>query len=172
MAKFSEINTSFAVYENGFDFYGIADITLPNVQQITEAMEGAGVSGKYDAIVVGHVEAMKMSLQFRNPTEDAFKLFTPETHILDLRGNVQERDTVNGVKKVPVKHVVQCEPINLDLGKLANYAKGDTKAEYTVSSITTYINGKEVLAVSPFDSIYRINGVDYLEEERKNLGKA
>ena len=172
MSQFSEINTSFAVYENAVDFYGIADITLPNIQQITESMEGAGVAGKYDAVVRGHIDTMKMSIQFRNPTADAFKLFTPETHQLDLRGNIQERDTVSGVRNVGVKHVVTCEPINLDLGKLANYAKGDTKAEYTVTSITTYMNGKEVLCVDPFNYTFRVNGKDYLEEPRKNLGKA
>ena len=172
MSRFSEIITAFAMYENAVDFYGIADITLPAVAQITESMEGAGVAGKYDAVVTGHIEAMKMTVSFRNPTRDAYKLFTPTEHQLDLRANIQERDTVAGVQNIAVKHIVKATPINLEPGNLKNYSTGDTKSEFSVSYLATYINGEKVMEIDPFNYIYNVDGKDYLEDVRKNLGKA
>ena len=92
MAQFSEINIAFRVYENAVDYYGIADVDLPDITQITEEMQGAGFAGKYDAVIIGHIEAMKTTINFRNPTKIAYNLFTPVEHQLDLRANVQERD--------------------------------------------------------------------------------
>ena len=96
MAQFSEINIAFRVYENAVDYYGIADVDLPDITQITEEMQGAGFAGKYDAVIIGHIEAMKTTINFRNPTKIAYNLFTPVEHQLDLRANVQERDTKTG----------------------------------------------------------------------------
>lgn len=172
MADFSEVTKCFAIYENAIDFYGIADITLPSITQLTESMEGAGVAGKYDAIISGHIEAMKMSLSFRNPTKDAFKLFTPEIHQLDLRAVIQERNSTDGVKDVGVKHVIKAEPINLDLGNVKMYSSSDTKSEFAVTYFATYMDGEEKLMIDPFNYIYRVNGKDYLDDVRKKLGKA
>ena len=113
MAQFSEINIAFRVYENAVDYYGIADVDLPDITQITEEMQGAGFAGKYDAVIIGHIEAMKTTINFRNPTKIAYNLFTPVEHQLDLRANVQERDTVSGVRQVAVKHILKCTPITL-----------------------------------------------------------
>lgn len=172
MAKsnFTEQITGFKLYENENDFYGIAEVKLPSIAQITADMDGAGVAGKYTSVVKGHVEAMKMTITLRNPTDIAFKLFTPVDHQLDLRVNLQERDSVKGVHDVQMKHVIKCRPINLDPGKVANYATGDASAEFAVDYFATFVDGKEKLVVDPFNYIYRIDGVDYLEDVRKNLG--
>ena len=172
MAEFSEVIKCFAMYENAVDFYGVADITLPNISQLTESMEGAGVAGKYDAVIKGHIEAMKMSLSFRNPTKDAYKLFSPVEHQLDLRAVIQERDSVSGVRDVGLKHIVKATPINLDMGNLKMYSTADTKSEFSVTYFATYMDGVEKLVIDPFNYIFRVDGVDYLEDVRKMLGKA
>lgn len=172
MAQFSEINIAFRVYEDAVDFYGIADVDLPDITQITEEMQGAGFAGKYDAVIIGHIEAMKATINFRNPTQNAYKLFTPVEHQLDLRANVQERDTVSGVRQVAVKHILKCTPITLKTGKLANFSTGDTNAEYAVHYFATFIDGIKTLEVDPANYIFFVDGVDYLAEMRKNLGLA
>lgn len=172
MSKFSEIITGYHMYENEISYYGLAEVELPSITQITESMDGAGVAGKYDAIVRGHVEAMKMTVSMRNPTKDAFKMFTPVEHQFDLRANIQERDTVTGVHDNALKCVVRATPINLDIGKIANYSTGDTKAEFSVSYFAVYVDGAKEIEVDPFNYIFWVDGKDYLEDVRKNLGKA
>lgn len=170
--QFSELITAFRVYENAVDYYGIADVDLPEITQITEEMQGAGFAGKYDATILGHLEAMKATINFRNTTKIAYKLFTPEEHQLDLRANVQERNTVSGVKNVAVKHIMKCTPITLKPGKLANFSTGDTSAEYAVHYFATFVDGEKVLEADPANYIFFVNNKDYLAEVRKNLGLA
>ncbi len=170
--QFSELITAFRVYENAVDNYGIADVQLPDITLITEEMQGAGFAGKYDATILGHIESMKTTINFRNPTKIAFKLFTPVEHQLDLRANVQERNTVSGVKNVSVKHIMKCTPITLKPGKLANFSTGDTSTEYAVHYFATFIDGDKTLEVDPANYIFLVDGKDYLAEVRKNLGLA
>ena len=172
MSQFSEIITGFMVYEDDVHYYGLADVTLPNITQITEEMEGAGVAGKYTSTVMGHIEAMKSTINFRNATENAVKLFRPTEHHLELRANVQERDSVKGAVDLGVKHVLIASPINLDMGKLGNYVKGDSSAEFAVRYYAMYLNGKKKIEVDPFNYIFNVDGVDYLTDIRKNLGMA
>ncbi len=172
MPKFSELITATRIYENSVDYYGIADVTMPNIKQLTETMEGAGVAGQYDAIIKGHIEAMKMTINFRNPTKDAVKLFTPVEHQLDIRSSIQERDTVTGAKDLAEKIVVKATPINLDMGKRANYSKSDTASEFTVTYFAQYLDGEKVIEIDPMNYIFFVDGVDYLEPVRRNLGLA
>lgn len=172
MAQFSELITGFKLFEDDVDYYGVSDVQLPNITQLTEEMEGAGVAGKYTATIMGHIESMKAAVNLRNPTENAIRLFRPDEHHLDCRGNVQERDSVKGVVNVGTKYVLIGTPINLDLGKVGNYIKGESSIEFAVRYLSMFVNGKKQLEVDPFNYIFRVGDKDYLEDIRKNLGMA
>ena len=73
--------TNFAVYEDATEFYGMAEVTLPEITQITEEVKGAGISGAFNGAFVGHIEAMTLTLNFRSVTADAVKLAEPRRKI-------------------------------------------------------------------------------------------
>lgn len=170
MSKFSEIMTGYKIYENETDYYGAGDVELPKIVEITEEMSGAGVSGKYKATVTGALESMEMSINMRNPTSDGARLYEAREHTLTIRVNIQERDTVKGVRQLGIKYVVKFEPYSYEPGKVANYSTGDSKITGAVTYFAQYIDGKETLVADPFNYIYRVNGVDYMADIRKNLG--
>ena len=170
MSKFSEIMTGYKIYEGETDFYGIGDVELPQIVNITEEMSGAGVAGKYKATVIGAIEAMEMAINLRNPTTDGARLNEAREHMLTIRVNVQERDTTKCVKQVGIKYVAKFEPYSYAPGKVANYSTGDSKITGTVTYFAQYVNGVETLLVDQFNYIYRVNGVDYMADIRKNLG--
>ena len=60
--------TNFAVYEDATEYYGMAEVTLPEITQISEEVKGAGIAGTFDGTFVGHLEAMSLTLNFRSPT--------------------------------------------------------------------------------------------------------
>ena len=66
--------TNFAVYEDATEYYGMAEVTLPEITQISEEVKGAGIAGTFDGTFVGHLEAMSLTLNFRSVTTDAIKL--------------------------------------------------------------------------------------------------
>lgn len=170
MPKFSELQTGYKIYEDGLDYYGTGDVDLPKIVEITEEMSGAGVAGKYKATVRGAIEAMEMAINMRNPTRDAAKLNEPRVHLITLRINIQERDTDKGVYQIGVKYVIKFEPYSYEAGKATNFGVSDSKITGAVTYLAQYIDGEETLVVDPFNYVYRVNGVDYMADIRKNLG--
>lgn len=172
MSKIDQTVINFAVYEDATEYYGMAKITLPDITNLTNSISGAGISGNYDAVTLGHIEAMAMTLNFRIVTASAIRLAEPRRHTIDLRAAQQSEDTASGsILTSHVKHVVVLTPKKLSLGTLAPSAAADVSGEYSVSYLATYIDGKKVLEIDPFNFIYYVNGTDYLSDVRKALGK-
>ena len=149
---------SFAVYEDATEFYGMAEVTLPEVSQIAEEVKGAGISGAFNGAFTGQIESMTLTLNFR--------------HQLDLRASQQYWDNVAGKHvQQAVKHVLMVTPTKFAPGKLAPAASAEASGEYAATYFATYINGEKVMEIDILNFIYFINGVDYLAEVRKALGK-
>ena len=164
--------TNFAVYEDATEYYGMAEVTLPEITQISEEVKGAGIAGAFDGTFVGHLEAMSLTLNFRSVTTDAIKLAEPRKHQLDLRAAQQSWDNSTGrYVQQAVKHVLVVSPKKFAPGKLAPASSAEASGEYPVTYYATYIDGKKVLEIDILSFIYYVNGVDYLEDVRKALGK-
>lgn len=172
MSKVNETVINFQVYENGTEYYGMAEVTLPEISYITNEITGAGISGKLESVALGHIEAMTLGLAFRTLTKDAIALLEPRDHQLDLRVAQQDKDTVSGkTKVVALKHVFVVKPKKLSPGKVAPASPADASGEYAVTYWATFIDGKRVLEIDILNFICFIQETDFLEEVRKALGK-
>ena len=150
----------------------MASATLPDLAFLTQSFKGAGIAGNVEVNVLGHLEAMTMSLNFRNFTEDAAKLFEPRRHNISLYVAQQQEDTVNNTLSVQdVKHTFGLVPKTLKGGSLEPAAPSNPSGEYAVRYWKTVVDGKVVLEIDPYNYICTVNSVDYLEPVRKALGK-
>lgn len=164
--------TNFAVYEDATEFYGMAEVTLPEIASITEEVKGAGISGAFNGAFVGHIEAMTLTLNFRSVTTDAIRLTEPRNHQIDLRASQQAWDNAAGrFKQTAVKHILMVTPTKLAPGKLAPASPAEASGEYAVTYFATYIDGVKKLEIDILNFIYFVNGTDYLADVRKALGK-
>lgn len=164
--------TNFAVYEDATEFYGMAEVTLPEIASITEEVKGAGISGAFNGAFVGHIEAMTLTLNFRSVSADAIKLAEPRNHQIDLRASQQTWDNEAGrFKQTSVKHILMVTPTKLAPGKLAPASPAEASGEYAVTYFATYIDGAKKLEIDILNFIYFVNGTDYLADVRKALGK-
>ena len=172
MPKIDETVIGFAVYEDATEYIGISEVTLPESSNITEEISGAGIGGKIESVILGAIEAMSLTLNFRTVTNNAIKLHEPRQHNIDLRAAQQQKDTVKGTTEVvSVKHILVVTPKKLNPGKVATAAAAEVSGEYAVSYYATYIDGKKKLEIDPLNYIYYVNGKDYLADVRKALGK-
>lgn len=172
MSKVNESVINFQVYENANEYYGMAEVGLPEISNITNEVKGAGISGTFENVVLGHIEAMTLTLNFRTLVRDAIALLEPRDHQIDLRVAQQDKDTVSGsTKVVALKHVFICKPKKLNPGKVAPASPADASGEYAVTYWATFINGRKTLEIDILNFIYFVNGKDYLAEVRKALGK-
>lgn len=163
---------SFEVYEGATNFVGVAQATLPNVQFIVSQINGAGIQGNIDSVLPGLMEAMELGLNFRSSTDAAAKLVAPDTHQVELRAAEQHWDTVNHVRKtMELKYVITCVPKQLTAGNLQVGTTPDASGTYSVFHYEAYRDGKQLWAIDPLNYICTVNGVDYLAEVRKAVGK-
>lgn len=163
---------NFAVYEDSVDYAGVAKVTLPDLTALTQTISGAGVAGNIEAVVLGQFEAMTMTINFRTINPHSVKLSEPRYHNIDLRVAQQVENNVAGRLEVqPFKHVLVIIPKTDKGGTVAPASQSDGSGEYSVHYWATYMDGKLVREVDPLNFKYVVNGVDYLADVRKALGK-
>ena len=162
---------NFRAYENGDDLLGVADVTLPSLQAMTETIKGAGLAGEIDSPVLGHYSSIETQLTWRSVYKNNLKLAAPKGLTLDLRGAVQVRDSESGNFVVlPVKVVVRGVPKNLELGKFDVGVATGTTTTLEVDYIKVTVDGSDVLELDKYNYICKIDGTDYLSEVREALG--
>lgn len=172
MARIDEIITNFAVYEDANEYLGMSEAPLPDVANLTEEIKGAGISGNVEGVVLGHIEAMTLTLNFRTVTAAAIRLAEPRIHKIDLRASQQITNTrTSKIEVVAAKHIMRVKPKKFAPGKLAVASTADSSGEYAVFYYALYLAGKKVIEVDPLNFIYYINGTDYLSEVKRALGK-
>ena len=172
MPNFDESVINFAVYEDSVEYVGMAGVTLPNLAAIVQTLSGAGIAGNVEVPVLGHYDVMSLTLNFRTTTEHSVRLSEPRRHNIDLRMAQQIEDTVAGEVKVQsIKHVLVVVPKTDTGGTIAPAAPTNGSGEYSVRYWATYIDGSKVREVDPLNFICEVNGVDYLADVRKAIGK-
>ena len=172
MAKQPEAYIDFEVYEDGKNFLGISQATLPNVAFLTQTITGAGISGNVDAVLTGMMEAMELALNFRSATDAAVSLMAPKRHNIDLRVAEQYWDTSKVAKEIQAdKYVMVVVPKSTNPGNVGPASAADTSGTYSVYYYAGYKNGKKLWEIDPFNYICNIGGTDYMKDVRKALGK-
>ena len=172
MPNFDESVSNFAVYEDSVEYVGMAGVTLPNLAAIVQTLSGAGIAGNVEVPVLGHYDVMSLTLNFRTTTEHSVRLSEPRRHNIDLRMAQQIEDTVAGEVKVQsIKHVLVVVPKTDTGGTIAPAAPTNGSGEYSVRYWATYIDGAKVREIDPLNFICEVNGVDYLADVRKAIGK-
>lgn len=172
MPNFDESVINFAVYEDSVEYVGMAGVTLPNLAAIVQTLSGAGIAGNVEVPVLGHYDVMSLTLNFRTTTEHSVRLSEPRRHDIDLRMAQQIEDTVAGEVKVQsIKHVLVVVPKTDTGGTVAPAAPTNGSGEYSVRYWATYIDGAKVREIDPLNFICEVNGVDYLADVRKAIGK-
>ena len=173
MPRQTEAITEFEVYEDSVNMIGVARVTLPNIPLVTQTINGAGIGGSIEAPVMGHVDVMNATFNFRSYTEDAVRISTPGKHQLTLMASEQYWDP-EAVEQDedPVKIVIIGRPKTTTPGDLAPATTPASTVEYSVSRYEGYRNGQRLWCIDPTNYIHEINGVDYKAKTRKNIGKA
>lgn len=172
MAKHDEAVINYSIFEDGTEYLGTSEVTLPEIAWNTSEFSGAGIAGTIDEVILGHLEAMSATFSFNTVTDAAISLNEPRVHNIDIRVAQQKYDTrssATGVKSV--RHVMKMKPKKFSPGKAAKASTADASGEYSVFYYAMYIDDKIVTELDPLNFICVINGNDYLADVRKALGK-
>ena len=166
MSKVDELVINYAIYEDAVEYLGTTEVTLPDLEYMTEELSGAGIAGNIEEIIIGHLNAMSTTFNFRTVTAAAVTLMEPRVHRIDLRVAQQRMNMRTSANEIAgVKHIMKVKPKKTALGT------ADVSGEYAVSYYAMYMDGKKVTEIDPLNFICIINGKDYLKDVRRALGK-
>ncbi|MGL4566918.1 MAG: phage major tail tube protein [Fusobacteriaceae bacterium] len=164
---------NFECYEAGSSrLIGMVDATLPDIENMSESIEGAGISGAIESITPGHTNAMTMSINFRTMTEKNISFAAPKCYELELKGAIQETDpSTRKIEIIPISVAVRAWPKKTGLGKMAVSKPTDTTNEFAVDYLKIDRKGKTHIEIDKLNMIHTVDGHDYLSLVRSALGR-
>ncbi|MFJ1230860.1 phage major tail tube protein [Yersinia proxima] len=162
---------NFRGYREGKYVIGIADVTLPSIEAITETLSGSGIAGELETPVLGHFKSMTVSIKWRTITKESIVLGSQESHQVTFRGAMQLYDAGTGKYKTSAVVVeMKIIPKKISLGNLQPAKPTEGENEFEVIYIKLSIDGDEVLEIDKLNFICAINGSDILQTVREDLG--
>ncbi|MCL2563605.1 MAG: phage major tail tube protein [Oscillospiraceae bacterium] len=164
--------SNYAFYKGGNEFIGVGEITMPQINFVTTEVEGAGIAGTVEETIVGFIETMEMGIAFKLFSGNAISLLEPIDHLVELRVGHQERDPLDqAYKQRGLKHVMILRPKGTNPGRVRKASPADASGTYSCRYWKMELDGATVFEFDPYNFICIINGVDYLAETRRVLGK-
>ena len=165
-----EVLNHFNVYnDSAKKLIGISgELELPEMEAITDTLEGSGVLGEIEDPVTGQFSSMKMKSPFAVLYEDMFSIMnTTKPPQLTLRASMQCMDPSTGeTGYYPVKIVVRGKASTSNMGKVVKGKKMEPEVELEILYIKIQINNKTVLELDKLNFKYVLNGVDMLAKIR------
>lgn len=165
-----EVLNHFNVYnDSAKKLIGISgELELPEMEAITDTLEGSGVLGEIEDPVTGQFSSMKMKIPFAVLYEDMFSIMnTTKPPQLTLRASMQCMDPSTGeTGYYPVKIVVRGKASTSNMGKVVKGKKMEPEVELEILYIKIQINNKTVLELDKLNFKYILNGVDMLAKIR------
>lgn len=169
MQQIPEKINSFNIYNDANKLIGVSDeVTLPNLEAITETISGPGILGEIDSPTIGHFGSTEIEIPFRSASQELYSLCVQNTPVsLTLRAAQQMIDpSTNEVSMVGVRIAVR--------GRCKSKTGGSMKAgQGLAGSITieaTYlleeVNEQVMLELDKLNMKYAVNGVDLMEKVR------
>lgn len=142
---------------------------LPSIEKQTSEIKGAGILGSIDMPITGQINSMTFTVNSRSINKNTSSLAKPGLQNIELRF-VKDVMQSNG-QMVPEGTKVFITGINkkYDPGKIEQAATMDGSIEFEVLRYRQIIDGSETLLIDKINSIYKINGIDYMEKIRAAL---
>ena len=162
---------NFNVYNEAEKLVGVSgEITLPDLEPMTETISGAGLLGEIESPTPGHFGSQTLEIPFRTLTGTPFQLLENKGHTFILRAAQQSYNVKNGRTEVrPLKIIVKGSSKGANLGKLGVGAMTETVARLEIRYLKVEENGTTLLELDKDNFIYIVNGVDILEDIRNAI---
>lgn len=164
-----QVVNRFNVYKSGKKIIGISgEVTLPEISSLTDSLEGAGVGGTIDLPVIGLVDDMEVEIPFISLIEDIFSMMDPtEATDLTLNGAIQGTNPDDGRTdyislSVAMRGIVK----KFSPGTAKSGAKMGSSITLGLSYYKIVMDGKTMLEIDKFNSVYVVNGHDVIEKVR------
>jgi len=165
-----EAINNFNIYSQGNTLIGLsAEVSLPDIQAVTETMNGPGILGDFETVMVGMYNSIKQEIPFRMLDEDIFSLANP-LEITELTLRASEQSTIKSTGNIAFKGmriVYRGRPIEFKPGTVKQGGQMNASVTLEVFYILIEIDGKRKFELDKLNNVFKINDVDLLADIKK-----
>lgn len=138
------------------------EITLPDLEYLTETVSGAGINGEFDLPTLGQLGAATLSIAARSLGDNSIEISAPHTQNLEFRWASQALNEQSGAVDVVDKKIIfKGLPKKLGLGKIAPNAAEEPSLEYEMLYLKYIVRGVVKIEIDKINDVFKVNGVDY-----------
>lgn len=160
-----------AIYVDSTDYVGTAEVTLPDIERLSDTIKGFGIMGEID-VISKQLKAMSLKLKFNVTNDLTEKLLAPKQFTFDIRGVATVYDSSTAeFSEVGLKFTIKATNKKGTGGKLAPGEKMDSEMEFSVTYYKSEIDGTTTAEIDIPNYKQIIDGTDYMENQRSLLGK-
>jgi phage tail tube protein FII len=166
---------NYSIFKDGRRLIGLADVTLPNLQNLTDSLKGSGIFGEIDMPVQAHFQPYSVTLNWLTIIDDAVFATIQDGAQLDAWAAHQLHDSgTNKIIHQGWRYVMGTAPKSFNLGKLEVGTKGEGVSEYELISLRILRNDRIVVEIDKENAVCRWwNGnqlVDHARRIRQLIG--
>lgn len=167
-----EVLHAYNIYNKGNVQVGVSgDVTLPNLEAMTETLSGPGIAGEVEGVIAGFFKSMELEIPWAVIYGNFYDSldFAKNTELM-LRGSIQTENKGDGsIKEVPCRVVVRGKTKKAEFGKFTQGAKNENKTTTEVTYLKVEVDGETKAEIDKFNFVCNINGVDLLAAVRANI---
>ena len=172
-ARPTKVN-SYNVYfgDKATQFLGVSEeVTLPDWEALTEALNGAGILGEIDEPIVGRFGANEIEIPFREYDKQQFKIASMTDAIsLTLRISRQAIEKASGVTDfLPTRIVIKGKNKGFTSGSVKAGAGSAPAMKVEIFYYLLEIGNKKVFEIDKLNFVYKVNGKDLLKKVKKQI---
>ena len=148
--------TNYSIFKDGKRLIGLADVTLPNLQNLSDTLKGSGIFGEIDMPVQAHFQSYSVTLNWITVIDDAVFATIQDGAQLDAWAAHQQHDSgTNKIVHVGWRYVMGTAPKSFNLGKLEVGTKGEAVTEYELISLRAFRNDNIMLEIDKENAVCR-----------------
>lgn len=160
------------VFLDGYSYQGVANtVTLPKLTRKLENYRGAGMNGSAPVDLGLDDDALSMEWSLGGfPDEVIWSFYAAigaDAVPIRFAGSYQRDDTG---ETVPVEVVMRGRQKEIDSGEGQQGEDTESKIPVICTYYKLTMNGKELIEIDTLNMIEKVNGVDRLEQHRRNIG--
>jgi P2 family phage contractile tail tube protein len=167
--------TNYSIFKDGKRLIGLADVTLPNLQNLNDTLKGSGIAGEIEMPVQGHYQAATVTLNWLTIVDSMLYATIQDGAQLDCWAALQLHDSgTNKIIHNGWRFVMGTVPKSFNIGKMEVGAKQEAVSEYEMISLRVFRNDivvyemdKENFVSRQFDGLRLI---DNLRRVRQLIG--
>lgn len=162
---------NYSVWRNGYRFIGMANVTLPNLANLTDSFKASGYGGETNYPVQSHYSDWEITFNFHAITRESLELMRQNVSLVECLPGIQYQDpSTHGIIIGRWRFSMIILPKGFDLGSLEVGVKENVAVVCGCTYIKGVFQGETVFEKDKVNIVDDVLHTDYGLDIRRAIG--